>query len=144
MVSKSCLVMKIWTFLNHYLLNSKGGNFLNQRLWTTICCFCVLMMFFIIWHSWPSFDVKNAMIWRFTSCNNVKSCFSIKFDNSLGIEDKFNDFQLSCVWRLGNILVLFLWRQHNLVERFKAIENERNLFCLRILVLLLLLHIMLQ
>ena len=37
-----------------------------------------------------------------------------------------DEFQFSCVWRSGNILVLFLWRQHNWVERYRTIENGRN------------------
>ena len=42
-----------------------------------------------------------------------------------------DDFEFSCVWRSENILVLFLWRQHNWVERYITIENGRNI-CLSI------------
>ena len=35
-----------------------------------------------------------------------------------------NDFQFSCVWRSENILVLFLWRQHIWVERYRTVETD--------------------
>ena len=39
-----------------------------------------------------------------------------------------NYLQYTCVWRSGKMLVLFLWRQPNRVERYRALENGRNFF----------------
>ena len=95
--SSWCLIMKILTILNHFLFNTKGGNFLNQRLWNTFCSchklffyfyegFCLLMCFFTI------FNVSKATIWPMIKKRN----FSFKFDKSLEIDDKFVDSILTC------------------------------------------------
>ena len=53
---------------------------------------------------------------------------------------KSNNYQFLCVLRLINILVLFLLRHLNWIDRYSNMKIGRNFFCLSILFYLLFIY----